>query len=196
MQSEVMPNVGSRLRNFREREGWSLRELSERCGLSINAISRIERGENSPTITSLSRLASALSVPITDFFVDTHPEKPVLVKADERRRVEMQLYDVEHLAYRHGGQLETFIMKISPNHNSDGGEVISHPGEEFLLCLRGSIEMVVGGDSFQLGPGDSLLYQGDAPHAFRNAGDREASVLVVFQAARDSSLARRKHKTG
>ena len=66
---EVMTlNVGQRIRTIRERQGLSLRAVAERCGLSLNAISLIERGENSPTVSSLHHLATALNVPITRFF--------------------------------------------------------------------------------------------------------------------------------
>ncbi len=77
------PNVGLRLRSLREQQGLSLRALAERCGLSINAISQIERGENSPTVSSLHRLAVALNVPITDFFQEEARQTMVFVKRDQ-----------------------------------------------------------------------------------------------------------------
>ena len=78
------PNVGPRIRMLREQRGLSLRALSTRCALSINAISLIERGENSPTVSSLQQLASALGVKITDFFQEAHDHDVVFVKRDQR----------------------------------------------------------------------------------------------------------------
>lgn len=65
---EANLNVGQRIRRLREQRQLSLRALARLCGLSTNAISLIERGENSPTVSSLHALATALGVSITDFF--------------------------------------------------------------------------------------------------------------------------------
>ena len=72
MIEQAEPNVGQRIRMLRDQRKLSLRALADRCGLSINAISLIERGENSPTVSSLHVLATALGVPITDFFEEKH----------------------------------------------------------------------------------------------------------------------------
>ncbi len=62
-------DVGSRIRKIRTERGLPLRALADKCSLSVNAISLIERGENSPTVSSLHKLALALDVLITDFFI-------------------------------------------------------------------------------------------------------------------------------
>ena len=76
----IEPKVGSRIRKIRESQKISLRALSERCGLSANAISLIERGENSPTVSSLHQLATGLDVPITDFFQEEISVNAIHVK--------------------------------------------------------------------------------------------------------------------
>ncbi len=60
--------VGQRIRELRTGQGLSLRALAALSNLSTNAISLIERGDNSPTVSSLHSLATALAVPITAFF--------------------------------------------------------------------------------------------------------------------------------
>lgn len=86
MTEQTQLNVGMRIRALREQRGLSLRALAERCGLSINAISLIERGENSPTVSSLHVLATALGVKITDFFEDPSEHAVVYVKRNQRLR--------------------------------------------------------------------------------------------------------------
>jgi len=49
------PTVGARLRSLRQQQGLSMQALAERSGLSVNAIGRVERGESSPTVSSLHR---------------------------------------------------------------------------------------------------------------------------------------------
>lgn len=67
-------DVASRLRNLRELRGISMRTLGTRSGLSANALSMIERGKTSPSVSTLYKLADALGVSITAFF-DTETEK-------------------------------------------------------------------------------------------------------------------------
>lgn len=53
-------DTGELIRNARERHGLSQRRLALRAGTDQAAISRIERGETSPTIETLERLLAAM----------------------------------------------------------------------------------------------------------------------------------------
>jgi transcriptional regulator with XRE-family HTH domain len=196
MLKENKLNVGQRLRTFRERQGWSLRVLAEQCGLSINAISRIERGENSPTVSSLQRLASALAVPITDFFLEQPKQSAYHIRNGNGKQVFYDCYLVEHLGGDlPGQQLEPFLYSIEPGCAS-AATPVSHPGEEFVHCISGEIEVTVDEQTYLLRTGDSLLFEGTKPHFWQNLGAHPAVMLLIFQASLDNSLARQRHKTG
>jgi len=189
-------NVGGRLRTLREQQGWSLRALAERCGLSINAISRIERGENSPTVSSLQRLADAMLVPITDFFVEKSQRSVIYTPRGAGHRVSNVGYAIEQLGFGlPGQQLQSFLMFIEPNQER-AAQLIRHPGEEFIYCLEGTFHYTVGEDSFDLLPGDSLLFEASQPHSWWNISAKPAQALLIFQAAPDNTLARQGHILG
>lgn len=196
MIDDVAPNVGPRIRAMREQRRLSLRALAERCSLSINAISLIERGENSPTVSSLHLLATALEVKITDFFEDQHEHAVVYVKHDQRlaTRGNGLLMESLGIGLRHQ-QLEPFMVTVEPG-AEDSSESISHPGQEFICCLEGNILYQVSEQVYFLQPGDSLLFEATQPHSFRNVGDSPARVLMVFQAAEGGHLARQRHLEG
>ncbi|MBI3764264.1 MAG: helix-turn-helix transcriptional regulator, partial [Chloroflexi bacterium] len=81
-------NVGGRVRALREESGMSLRALAKSSEMSPNALSQIERGNASPSVSTLNRLAAALGVPITAFFdTGTPREAVVFVKAERRTRI-------------------------------------------------------------------------------------------------------------
>src|SRR5574338_1261788 len=81
-------DVGYRLRVLREERGVSMRSLARRSGLSANALSMIERGLTSPSVSTLNKLAMALEVPITAFFRQEPVREPIVFrKASERTRV-------------------------------------------------------------------------------------------------------------
>jgi len=56
------------LKQWRERRGWSLRQLGERSGVSFANISNIEAGKLDPRLSTLERLARALGISVRDLF--------------------------------------------------------------------------------------------------------------------------------
>ena len=102
MSEQESPNVGVRLREFRHQRGLSLRALAELCELSPNTISLIERGTTSPSVSTLQRLALALGVHISDFFVDPGARtKLLLTRAEDRTRSGSSSVRLESLGYGH-----------------------------------------------------------------------------------------------
>jgi len=56
------------LRHWRERRGYSVRELAKRAGVGFATVTRIEHGRLSPTVSLLEKLAVALGIAVRDFF--------------------------------------------------------------------------------------------------------------------------------
>jgi len=186
------PAVGVRVRELREARGLSLRALSDRCGLSINAISLIERGRSSPTVSSLHALAAALGVPIVDLFQAAEARGVVVVARDRRLGHDEDGVRMESLGTGlRDQQLAPFLFTLEPGAGSD--RPVRHPGQEFAHCLEGRIEYLVNGERYALAAGDSLLLESTRPHAFRNASTRRARLLVVFHAASDADGIHRPH---
>jgi transcriptional regulator with XRE-family HTH domain len=196
MEDNIEPDVGSRLRSLRELQGLSLRALAERCGLSINAISQIERGENSPTISSLHRLAKALNVPITDLFLEDSRQTMVFIKKDLGLRAHSNGVVMESLGIGLvNQQLEPFRMVISAGAGNID-DPIAHSGEEFIYCLKGEVEYRVGSKLIHLEEGDSLLFDATQNHGYRNATAYPAIILLMFQATHDRQQVRQLHLDG
>ncbi len=186
MQTEQTENVGDWIRKIRLRRGLSQRALAQMSGLSANAISRIERGESSPTVTSLHRIAAALEVPIVDFFETGAELSKVLVKKGGRLRTRGEGVLIESLGSGLPGQmLEPFLMTLAPD-SVCGEEPITHAGEEFVHCLEGKVEYLIEDEWHILTAGDSLLFQSEQRHLCRNSGGTDAVVLLVILAAEDT----------
>jgi transcriptional regulator with XRE-family HTH domain len=60
--------VQLRLKEWRERRGFSIRQLAEQAGVSHVTVVRIEQGRMSPTVALLEKLAGALGISVRDFF--------------------------------------------------------------------------------------------------------------------------------
>ena len=80
--SSTEPQVGEKRKTLRARKELSLRELSDQSGLSFNAISKIERGENPPTVVPLHKIAAVLEVHIPDLFRNEIQRFAVFVKSE------------------------------------------------------------------------------------------------------------------
>ena len=180
--AEGPPDVGRRIRALREQRGLSLRALAEMSGLSVNAISLIERGQSSPTVSTLHRLAAALSVRIVDLFGAPEEENVVFVHAGERGRTRTEGTLIETLATGLAGQrIEPFLVTLEPGAGS-GSEPIEHGGQELVLGLSGRVDYTVNGNTYALGEGDALLFEASLPHYWCNRTQEEARILLVLEA--------------
>ena len=185
--------VGQQIRKLRKQRGLSLRALAELCGLSANAISLIERSENSPNVSSLLQMAIALNVPITDFFYQEKEPTTLYVRRDQGVRYRNNGVELESLGIGlPNQQLEPFRLTIGPGSGS-AKEPITHPGHEFVYCLDGEIDYYVDEQNYHLDVGDSLLLEASNPHSWHNASKKPTIILLIFQATLSHHLARQSH---
>ena len=173
--------VGQRIRELRTQKGLSLRALAELSSLSTNAISLIERGDNSPTVSSLHNLATALAVPITAFFEQNTDGQVIHLKKSHRPTSETAGVKMENLGSGlPNQQLEPFLMTIAPGGSSTSSQ-ITHSGEELVYVLEGALVSRINDKEYQLEEGDSLLFLASQPHIYRNETKKAARILIVFQ---------------
>ena len=185
MSEQQPPDVGSKVRAWRQERGLSLRALAELCDLSPNTISLIERGSTSPCVSTLHRLATALQVPIASFFVAEEKKVEVLLSRPGERLFSGST-DVllESLGSGLEGQtLEAFVVTLKPNADSGKQQPMVHEGHELVYCLEGEIEYRVKDRSYRLGRGESLLFEARLPHCWQNRNCEPAVFLLVFQSA-------------
>ena len=177
----VSVNIGERLRELREARNISMRALATRSGLSANALSMIERGRASPSVSTLYKLSDALGVSITSFFgSDTERKQVVFLKSDERTRMSFTRGVFEGLGgERFVGRVEPFMLTLENSANS-GSRTMTHTGHEFVFCLRGELEYQVERQIFQLEAGDSLLFAAHLKHKWRNSGKNVAMALIII----------------
>jgi len=179
-------DVGARLKELREARNISMRTLATKSSLSANALSMIERGKTSPSVSTLYKLADAMGVSITAFFGPESDRKQVVfLKSDERTRMSFTHGVFEALGgEQFVGRVEPFMLTMESGATS-GPHTMSHTGHEFVFCLRGQLDYQVEKEVFHLSPGDSLLFAAQLKHKWRNAGRTVTNALIIISGFAD-----------
>ena len=133
--------VAERLHELRESRHISLRELARISGISVNALSQIEHGVTSPSVSTLYKLVEGLGVPITALFrSEPQREEIVFRTAAERTQLPFPLGMMEGLGGEvFVGNVQPFVLTLGDEANS-GVDAIVHTGHEFVMCLEGQLE--------------------------------------------------------
>lgn len=181
MNEEKTSNLGDRLHDLRESRQVSMRSLARESGLSANALSMIERGKTSPSVSTLYKLAEALNIPVTAFFEAREDRLEVIhLKANDGPTVPIVRGTWEGRGgEKFVGRVEPFVLTLEPGADSGTAPMV-HTGHEFVFCLNGLVEYEVEQRKFFLNPGDSLLFAAHLIHRWRNAGRTNANMLVVL----------------
>jgi transcriptional regulator with XRE-family HTH domain len=190
----ISVNVGKELRALRKEQGLSIRALARASDISANAISMIERGRSSPSVSTLYKMADALNIPITDFFTSAPDRQSVVFrKGMERTRVPFQRGIWEGLGGEEFvGRVEPFALTLESGANS-GPFPITHTGHEFVICLRGQLEYKVDGEIYLLESGDSLLFNSHLRHKWRNPGPTVTNAIFVLSGFEEGEEPMRRH---
>lgn len=177
-------SVGRKVRLLRERRNLSQHMLSEQSGLSRNTLSLIERGQSSPTVSTLKRLADALNVDINAFFDTLDKTSIIYTRSGQRPSLQLSECIMADLGV---GLIEQYVtplfLRLDPGARS--GNPVSHDGQDFVYCLQGEVLFKIDKQTFILGPGDSLLFDAQLEHGFQNSGMDEAELLIVLSSPQD-----------
>jgi transcriptional regulator with XRE-family HTH domain len=159
---------------------YTIDQLARRSGVSTGRISQIERGFGNPSFVTLSKIATALEIPIGSFFQGPSAEAHMLVRKKERKQLVIPHDNLvyELLTPDLQGTLEVYLFHLPPGFDNSK-RPITHRGEECIHVLSGSLEAFVDGDWFVLDEGDSITYDSGRPHCVRNLSDKKVTAMAA-----------------
>ena len=147
-EDETAINLGNQLRTLRDQRRLSQQELAKASGISRNTLSLIERGQTSPTVSTLKSLAMALSVEINAFFQPYEETGVVFTKADLRPYLLLDHWTLADLGLGILDPLVTpLLFHLEPGARS--GPALTHDGQDFVFCLSG--EILSSMDAYHIG---------------------------------------------
>jgi transcriptional regulator with XRE-family HTH domain len=172
--------VGDVLKRLRKRAGLSLRALGARTGFSASFHSQLEKGQVSPSIGSLERIAAALDVKLGDLFETSNAPPATVVRAGARAAFtsSWSRARIESLTPTPDAGFEALLVTMAP-----GGTSGEHPAiqraTQFAYVLDGRLTLLTGETRAELGAGDAVTIPRRSPHRWQNAGTEPARVLLV-----------------
>jgi transcriptional regulator with XRE-family HTH domain len=172
--------VGRRVRALRLERRLSLAELAGKAGISIGALSQIERGMSSLRVRVIWPLAAALDIEPSALIADGGDAINDLycVRAGSRRSLPVHSEGIaKQLLSPPAAALTGLLVTVEPGGGT--AEAYAHAGHEFGIVLSGEVELTVDAAKYVLKTGDSFAFKSTLPHAFRNPGGERCQILWV-----------------
>lgn len=171
-------DVGAHLRAVRTIYGLSQRELAKRAGVTNGLISLIEQNRVSPSVSSLKKVLDGIPMSIAEFFtLDLSASPQVFYRGDELTNLGDAEVALRLVAARRSNRAMSVMHERYAPGADTGAEMLRHEGEEGGVVVSGRIELTVGGETRQLGPGDAYYFTSAIPHRFRNTGTEPCEIV-------------------
>ncbi|RJF93449.1 helix-turn-helix domain-containing protein [Sphingomonas cavernae] len=194
------PTLGKLVRGLRARNGWTLKEMSDRSGIPVSTLSKVEHDRLTLTYDKLLQLSQRLNIRMSELFAeDDGPggsDAPVTARRsigslDRAVRVTTPNYDYFYLCNElRRKRMIPIFTRIRAKSADEFGEFVSHPGEEFVYVVKGEIVVHTEFyDPITLGEGKSVYLDSSMGHAYVAGKDcDEALVLAVCSSADDGLM--------
>jgi transcriptional regulator with XRE-family HTH domain len=177
---------GGNVRRRREEAGLTLERLSTLSSVSRAMLSKVERGEKSPTIGVASRIAHALGASLSDLIgapAAAAPGTAIVMRKNDRPvfRDPETGFERHMVSAAPGAGGAEMIVHYLPAQVSTGLLPAYPPGtEKQLLVLEGTLTVAIGGITETLNTGDSVFFQADADHGFANRTNARCEYVMVI----------------
>jgi DNA-binding response OmpR family regulator/mannose-6-phosphate isomerase-like protein (cupin superfamily) len=181
VKNNILSKLGEKIKSIRKSKGIKIKQLSTRSGLTESSISMIENGKISPSITTINKIAMALSVHPIEFFEIEKHKKWIVTRKGEREKMlfdnsdnKLEFLIKDKKDYRN----EIFISYLGANQKSFE-EYITHEGYKFGYVLSGSVDVELGNERVRVNEGDTIFFEAIIPHLWKSAENKESSTLWV-----------------
>ena len=161
--------IGKQVRTSRKRLNLTVSALAKQAQLSTGMLSKIENGQTSPSLATLTSLANALQIPVTSLFRGYEEQRDVtFVKAGEGLPIERRGSGAGHqyqlLGHTIGKPYSIEPYLITIDDQSEVFPVFQHAGTELIYMLEGRFIYRHANKTYTLEPGDTLFFDAESSH--------------------------------
>ena len=169
--------IGEKLKNIRGARALSLDDVAALTGVSKPMLGQIERGQSIPTVTTLWKIATGLKTPLS-FFLEGQQAEYTIDAPDQANVIlgdggKMRAYPL--FTYDPVRSVETFYIEFDPgcrhcsSKHNDGVE-------EHIFVLHGTLRLVLGDKTIDVGERQTVRFRADMPHIYQNLSESECAV--------------------
>jgi len=180
------PKLGENLKALRQRQGWTLQEVSRQTGVAVSTLSKVENDQMSLTYDKLLQISEGLGLSLAEFLAADEPEIASLARRsvnrkDDGLRQTTPNYDYLYLSTDiTRKRMIPVLTRIRARTLEDFGPLLKHSGEEFIFVLEGAIEVHTEHyQAIRLETGESTYIDSDMGHAYIAVSSKDALVLGV-----------------
>jgi transcriptional regulator with XRE-family HTH domain len=180
----VESEIGKRIKVFRAKKSITLDQLASQTGFTKGYLSKVEKSEKSPPVSTLGIIARALGVTISAILGEENPSVPFcLVKKGESplisRDGNSSEYSYEAIAYKFPNKkMEPFILTLPVNPKKKN--MYRHEGEELLFVLEGTMKFYCNNQEYIVEEEDCVYFDSSLPHFGESAGPKRVRCLMVL----------------
>ena len=191
------PTLGALLSRLRARNEWTLKEMSERTGIPVSTLSKVERNRLTLSYDKLLQLSERLDISMASLFAETASthEAPVAARwsvgrMDRAIRVNTRNYDYYYLCPElRRKRMIPLLTRVRARSLAEFGDLVRHSGEEYVYVIDGRVEIHTEFyDPIVLGPGESLYIDSNMGHAYLAAEGCEQATLLAVCSSTDDGL--------
>ena len=195
--TEQHPTIGTLLRALRTRNHWTLKEMSQRCGIPLSTLSKVENDRLSLTYDKLLQISQRLNLRMSELFAeeDNVPEPAITARRsigriDDAVRVITPNYDYYYLCPElRRKRMIPVLTRVRAKSIEEFGELVRHSGEEYIHVLEGRAEVHTEFyDPIVLEAGESVYIDSNMGHAYIAAEGCEEVLLLGVCSSADEQL--------
>lgn len=178
---QISLKIGERLKEIRNTRQLTLDDAAKLTGVSKPMLGQIERGQSSPTINVLWKIATGLKVPLSFFCRQQEAEYTVAGPLEKELITEenggMRAYPL--FPFDPVRNVEIFYIELDPGVKHDSLPHVMGV-EEYVFLMQGTLKMVAGGEEIFLQEKQSIRFNADIPHAYHNVSEKPCRVYNVI----------------
>ena len=177
-------DIGKKIKEIRVLRKMTLETLAEKTGFTKGYLSKVEKSEKAPPVSTLIRIAAALQVNLSEMLGETEGSHLFsLVKKTERVFVARDSsrfgYSYESLAHKFlNKHVQPYIITLPKNPKEI--PMTKHPGEELSFVLEGKMKFIHGNKEFIVEEGDCIYFDSGVEHWGAAVGEKECKCLMVI----------------
>lgn len=184
-EDSVSRAFGDRVRILREQANLTLEQFSKQSGVSRAMLSKVERGEKSPTIGVARRIALALETSFSTLMGDDDAPRRAfaVVRKDQRQIFRNSKTGFERFLLSPvmaGMAVEVVLHHLPPKTST--GKLPAYPQgtSKHVLATHGRVTVRTKDTETVLDEGDSLYFEVDVEHWFENKTARRCEYYLVI----------------